>query len=950
MLLERWRLRYEPLGTTPSAISWPAFYKRFMVLLRSLLAQLRLLPSHRLVSSLAKLRGASGSSPIQYALSLPRSPATQPAPAGLGFAAGAQQFSFPAPDGAHGKLDLGVLYRPSLTGRAPSPPATVCVCGGSASAASAAAAAAASAASAACTRSSEVVSVSDPSPQPPIVASAPPAGLGGALISDYMRSGSPAQLQQERRGSGAVALRPASMGGASQGIAAGGSRGRDYSVQQVAQLTAGLTQLTAEQLPPGGQQPPLPPQASQRAPSPTPSPQQSTPPPSASSVAVPLGSSPPGAAGQSGGTRARSQSHIPDGQAPQPSSSPPVAITPTRPRAMSDAASQPFRPRTLSDAADLAAEVRAAAMGVRDPFASHPASTGALPSVGPGAAAGLGSTAGTAFPAAPAGDAAVGASPFPAVAASPPIPLPVASSGSSPPFAPWPSPPQPMQCSSLSAAIASGQTAILGRSPSDLHGRSPPDGQAAGSLLGGSRGGVRASHSRQDSRAGSRPQSRASGSPLDGGIFPGMRHSPVGSPTDGALFPHASLPFGGPLASAAPIFASVPESSAGTPSRSAAAPAAASASSVVEPQSAPSTPSAANANATATAAGTTPLAPREGGVYSSVGHEPLPFAMDEGEDEGGGVRAPGEAAGDGAPLPGRRPRLNSRADEEASTAEAAIGSLMMEVSAAPSLQLFTNPRDGRASPMARSVEDITSQLDRLTRTFHVAGPGRDLADGSPNPSASMQMHATSPPSAGLLSRQRQLGFNSSSTSPVGSPVLPPSFPGAPLTLPPAHSTAAMAIGVSLQPRTHLAVPRTSNTSSNGSPSDGLLFGALPPASVAARPEPLVPVAPNAQILFPLGGGPPAALPGQQPVPVQPFLPPPQPAPAPVQPVAPLPQPAPAPPPPPPEASVAPPAVVAPPMVATQGSTEALLAAGGPIGSGDAALFPFAPTTQREDFE
>ena len=51
-----------------------------------------------------------------------------------------------------------------------------------------------------------------------------------------------------------------------------------------------------------------------------------------------------------------------------------------------------------------------------------------------------------------------------------------------------------------------------------------------------------------------------------------------------------------------------------------------------------------------------------------------------------------------------------------------------------------------------------------------------------------------------------------------------------------------------------------------------------------------------------------------------------------------------------EASVAPPAVVAPPMVATQGSTEALLAAGGPIGSGDAALFPFAPTTQREDFE
>ena len=55
-----------------------------------------------------------------------------------------------------------------------------------------------------------------------------------------------------------------------------------------------------------------------------------------------------------------------------------------------------------------------------------------------------------------------------------------------------------------------------------------------------------------------------------------------------------------------------------------------------------------------------------------------------------------------------------------------IGSLMMEVHAAPSLQLFSGRGgvggDGRASPLSRSVEDISSQLDRLTRTFHVASP------------------------------------------------------------------------------------------------------------------------------------------------------------------------------------------------------------------------------------
>ena len=95
MLLERWRIKYEPNGAPSSkattiGTTWPAFYKRFMVLLRALLAQLHLLPSHRLVTNLFKLR--STSTPIQYAISLPRSQMTARA-SGLGFAAGAAHFN-----------------------------------------------------------------------------------------------------------------------------------------------------------------------------------------------------------------------------------------------------------------------------------------------------------------------------------------------------------------------------------------------------------------------------------------------------------------------------------------------------------------------------------------------------------------------------------------------------------------------------------------------------------------------------------------------------------------------------------------------------------------------------------------------------------------------------------------------------------------------------------------
>ena len=47
---------------------------------------------------------------------------------------------------------------------------------------------------------------------------------------------------------------------------------------------------------------------------------------------------------------------------------------------------------------------------------------------------------------------------------------------------------------------------------------------------------------------------------------------------------------------------------------------------------------------------------------------------------------------------------------------------MMEVTAAPSLQLFSPERSsGRVSPLSRSVDDISQQLDALSRTFHEGG-------------------------------------------------------------------------------------------------------------------------------------------------------------------------------------------------------------------------------------
>ena len=68
ILLERWRFQYVPCSEPLSNVAWDRFYKRFMVLMRAIVSQLRLLPAHRLASSLSKLRGGAL---LGHALSLP---------------------------------------------------------------------------------------------------------------------------------------------------------------------------------------------------------------------------------------------------------------------------------------------------------------------------------------------------------------------------------------------------------------------------------------------------------------------------------------------------------------------------------------------------------------------------------------------------------------------------------------------------------------------------------------------------------------------------------------------------------------------------------------------------------------------------------------------------------------------------------------------------------------
>ena len=118
LLLERWNLLYEPAPEMPAAIQWPSFYKRFMVLLRSIAAYLRLLPAHRFAVSFARLLDTPV---LQFSLQSPNSHSSMDFE--YNAAAPPRMHNFPPPDDKHGKLRISVSHRPSeLYGRPPPPP------------------------------------------------------------------------------------------------------------------------------------------------------------------------------------------------------------------------------------------------------------------------------------------------------------------------------------------------------------------------------------------------------------------------------------------------------------------------------------------------------------------------------------------------------------------------------------------------------------------------------------------------------------------------------------------------------------------------------------------------------------------------------------------------------------------------------------------------------------
>ena len=308
VLLERWRLHYDPHDAPATQIALKPIYKRFMVLLRALLAQLRLLPTYRLASSLAKLRGSHAGSLLQYAITLPRSEAGIAAARSRGFAAGAKQYSFPSPDTKekHGKLEIELLYRPEtlFAGRTPTPSCAV-FCDAAAIAIAATSASGGASGGGA--------------------SSAAGAVIGRALIPDYVPPG----------GVGAPGSAPPRQH--SRGLLPTHGLASAHSVQQVAQLTAGLTQLTSEPLVP----------ALAAAPSASP------PPPPPPTQAQPPRPSQPWQAAVAASAEAAGPGHSPHGHTTGPSSADELPLFPPL-----------GRERSLSDAASYAAEVRAAGLGM----------------------------------------------------------------------------------------------------------------------------------------------------------------------------------------------------------------------------------------------------------------------------------------------------------------------------------------------------------------------------------------------------------------------------------------------------------------------------------------------------------------------------------------------------------------------------------------------------------
>ena len=265
--------------------------------------------------------------------------------------------------------------------------------------------------------------------------------------------------------------------------------------------------------------------------------------------------------------------------------------------------------------------------------------------------------------------------------------------------------------------------------------------------------------------------------------------------------------------------------------------------------------------------------PRAAGSISRD-HE-LPFMMDDDDDDeselrpsiGEGSQAVETRDGSNAAAGKRRlrlsggPRSSNNTEEENEKDEAAIGSLMMEVSAAPSLQLFSTGRgqDGRVSPLSRSVNDISSHLDRLSRTLN-ATSGTDPSDG-PHfgggrllPASTQQLQPQQTPT--LAQGCDALTVPSAANpcissyaqpcvlhSPYGSPVLTG-------VLPPPGSAVPQPLGVALAPQaapvsTHnegmqraaaqVAQPTAQVQSGGAGSTEALLAASSPPTAEALFP-------------------------------------------------------------------------------------------------------------------
>ena len=656
-------------------------------------------------------------------------------------------------------------------------------------------------------------------------------GLGAALIPDYV--GTPEAAAQRRPSLATRNLAAAAGGGSGVGLAgAPGSRGRRYSEAQVAAMTAGLTQLTAEH-PPRPSPSPTPTAASSSSHHHQQQQQAQADEPARLRAATVSGVSPHGSPSMAAASQQQqqqqqpplphssplpavvSEQHATQHAMPPPSQAPPLAPG-------GSAAGSSSRRRSQSDAATYAAEVRAMAMGVGG-IPTDEAVGGSVGSVGfgllgtsppiplpAGRAAATGrATAPPMFLAGSPPVTALGSSPHAAGRLSPSAAA--ASTSALPPHHPMPSSSaasssqaplhfaaQPLSSSpssALAAALASAAPPPLGRSPRWTDARARRlrrcRRRAVGLANGVARriqqlqhaGGGQCLSSRLSTfqhaylarrlSAGRRDVPRCALLRLRGQLANRRRPLPLCRRRLSARsLPRVRPPHGGrhrlcrrrqrPTAGGRlsdrldrrrfrydpgnrwrrvrrgrergrgrGAGGSVTASVQSTPQRSP-RPQQPAGSSQSGGASSPDGHYGGMAAAVGLAGGSAMAVgggyglPRERVGSLSSRDADLPFQMEEVE-EVDMLDGSGRAA---------RPRLSSNAEED----EAAVGSLMMEVQSAPVLNLFTAP--GRQSPLARSVDDMTSQLDRLGNIF-----GASLQQQPQPPACGLGGAATLPPLA-----------------------------------------------------------------------------------------------------------------------------------------------------------------------------------------------------------